>query len=283
MAKIIDGKRFAEEYIIELKNRVCDFKSRTGRDIGLVTLIVGDNPSSLSYIRKNSASCEKVGIKSTVLQLKESSSEAEVIEAVKGLNEDKAVNGVIIQLPLPKHINKDKVIETLAPEKDVDGLTKINAANLYLGNGEAFYPNTPMGVLALLKSEGIQISGKRAVVIGRSNIVGKPMAMLLLGENATVTVCHSRTENIAEVCRQADILVSAVGRAGFVKADMVKDGAVVMDVGTNFVDGKLVGDVCFEEVKEKASYITPVPGGCGPTTVCMLMENTLRAAENQSK
>ncbi len=283
MAKIIDGKKFAADFIANLKEETEKFRAETGKSVRLATLIVGDNPSSLSYIKRNNQSCEKAGIESVVVTLPCSSSQEEVIEAVEKLNKDASVNGILLQLPMPKHIDKDKVIDALDPQKDVDGLTKRNAADLYLGNKGAFVPNTPMGVLTLMKSENVGISGKRAVVIGRSNIVGKPMAMLLLGENATVTVCHSRTQNIAEICREADILVSAVGKAGFVTGDMIKEGAVVMDVGTNFENGKLVGDVRFDEAEKKASLITPVPGGCGPVTVCMLMRNVLNAAVAQNK
>lgn len=283
MAKIVDGRKFAAEFTEKIREEIAAFKEETGKSVRLATLVVGENPSSLSYIARNNKSCEKAGIESVVVSLPESSTQKEVVDAVRKLNEDSGINGILLQLPLPKHIDRERVVESIAPEKDVDGLTKINAAGLYLGSGSAFVPNTPMGVLTLMKSEGVKISGKRAVVIGRSNIVGKPMAMLLLSENATVTVCHSRTENIAEVCREADILVSAVGKAGFVTGAMIKEGAVVMDVGTNFENGKLVGDVRFEEAEKKASVITPVPGGCGPVTVCMLMKNALTAARNQNK
>jgi len=282
MAEIINGKVIAAEYMDALKVRAAAFEQKAGRKAKLIVLIVGDDPSAMSYIKKNEKSCEKVGIESITLQMDGNSTTEDVIAKIIELNDDKTVNGVIIQLPMPKQIDKEAVLEALSPKKDVDGMTEVNAGELYFGMDSAFVPDTPMGVMKLLEAKNISVSGKNAVVIGRSNIVGKPMAMLLLAQNATVTICHSRTKNIAEVCRQADILVSAVGRANFVTADMVKEGAVVMDVGTNFLDGKLVGDVCFDEVEKKAGYITPVPGGCGPMTVCMLIENTLRAAEKQN-
>ena len=224
-----------------------------------------------------------MGFKSLEFALDENTREQELLELIDKLNADKSVNGILCQLPVPKHIDEDKVIDRICPEKDVDGFSKINVGKLWVGDYD-LAACTPMGVMELLKYYDIDVCGKNCVIIGRSNIVGKPMAALLLEQNGTVTVCHSRTRNLAEITRQADILVAAVGRAGFVTADMVKDGAVVIDVGINRnAEGKLCGDVDFEAVREKTSYITPVPGGCGPMTIALLMKNTLIAAQKQGE
>ncbi|MEG1710637.1 MAG: bifunctional 5,10-methylenetetrahydrofolate dehydrogenase/5,10-methenyltetrahydrofolate cyclohydrolase [Clostridia bacterium] len=276
----INGKAIADEYLLKLKNEIDEYK-KNGQQITLAVLQVGDSSASTAYVERNAKSCNKVGIETEFVHLDKEVTTLDVVNAVKNLNNNPKINGIIVQLPLPKGVEQAVVTEAILPNKDVDGLTQANAGALYLGK-KGFVPNTPMGVMTLLKLSGIEICGKRAVVIGRSNIVGKPMAMLLLQENATVTVCHSKTAEIAKVCSEADIIVCAIGKAHFLTADMVKEGAVIMDVGTNFINGKMTGDVDYENVVDKASYITPVPGGCGPMTVCMLIENTLRAAKLQN-
>jgi len=275
MAKIIDGKAVSQKVKDEIRAEI----ERDGLSIGLAVVIVGNNQASRVYVNNKKKACEVCGIKSYEYALPEETTEEQLLELVDTLNEDKNINGILVQLPLPKQINEEKIIERISPEKDVDAFHATNVGKIMIGN-YAFLPCTPAGVMELIHSTGTEISGKECVVIGRSNIVGKPMAMLLLHENATVTICHSRTKDLAEVCRRADILVSAVGKADFVTADMVKDGAVVIDVGMNRrEDGKLTGDVDFESVEAKASYITPVPGGVGPMTITMLMKNTLTAAK----
>lgn len=279
MANIIDGKAVSAS----VKERVRAEIERDKLQIGLAVVIVGNNQASRVYVNNKKKACEVCGIKSYEYALPEETTETELLELVDTLNADKNINGILVQLPLPKQINEEKIIEKIAPEKDVDAFNAVNVGKIMIGN-YAFLPCTPAGVMELIHSTGTEISGKECVVIGRSNIVGKPMAMLLLHENATVTICHSRTKNLTEVCKRADILVSAVGRADFVTADMVKDGAVVIDVGMNRnAENKLCGDVRFDEVAAKASYITPVPGGVGPMTIAMLMENTLRAKRLQDK
>ena len=282
MAKIIDGKKISQEIKDELKERVAALKEK-GVEVTLAVIQVGSNPASTVYVGNKKKACAYVGIKSLAYELPEETTEAELLELVEKLNKDDSVNGILVQLPLPKHIDEDKVIKTISPEKDVDGFHPESVGKLSIGQ-KGYVSCTPAGIIQLLKRSDIEIDGKECVIIGRSNIVGKPMAMLLLHENATVTVCHSRTKDLAEVCRRADILVSAVGRADFVTADMVKDGAVVIDVGMNRnADNKLCGDVKFDEVAPKCSYITPVPGGVGPMTIAMLMKNTLMAKRIQSK
>lgn len=278
-AQIIDGKAVSAKVKEEVRQEI----ERDGLDIGLAVVIVGDDPASRVYVNNKKKACEVCGIKSYEYALPAETTEEQLLELVNTLNKDDKVNGILVQLPLPKHLNEEKVIERISPMKDVDAFHASNVGKIMIGN-YAFLPCTPAGCMELIHSTGVDVSGKECVVIGRSNIVGKPMAMLLLHENGTVTICHSRTKNLKEVCRRADILIAAVGRAGFVTADMVKDGAVVIDVGINRnADGKLCGDVAYDEVKEKASFITPVPGGVGPMTIAMLMKNTVMAKRIQSK
>lgn len=276
--QIIDGKAVS----LAVKERVKDEIARDGLKIGLAVVIVGNDPASRVYVNNKKKACEFCGITSYEYALPEETTEEQLLELVDTLNGDSNVNGILVQLPLPKQINEQKIIERISPMKDVDAFHAVNVGKIMIGE-YSFLPCTPAGVMELIHSTGTEISSKECVVIGRSNIVGKPMAMLLLHENGTVTICHSRTKNLAEVCRRADILVSAVGKAGFVTADMVKDGAIVIDVGMNRnAEGKLCGDVDFDGVAPKCSYITPVPGGVGPMTIAMLMENTLRAKKLQS-
>lgn len=275
---LIDGKAVS----LAVKERVRDEIAANGLKIGLAVVIVGNNQASRVYVNNKKKACEFCGITSYEYALPEETTEEQLLELVDTLNGDKNVNGILVQLPLPKQIDEKKIIEHISPEKDVDAFNAVNVGKIMIGD-YAFLPCTPAGVMELIHSTGTEVSGKECVVIGRSNIVGKPMAMLLLHENGTVTVCHSKTKNLAEVCRRADILVAAVGKAGFVTADMVKDGAIVIDVGMNRNgEGKLCGDVDFDGVAPKCSYITPVPGGVGPMTIAILMENTLRAKKLQS-
>lgn len=275
---IIDGKAVS----LAVKERVRDEIAEKNLKIGLAVVIVGNNQASRVYVNNKKKACEFCGITSYEYALPEETTEEELLELVETLNGDNNIDGILVQLPLPKQINEKKIIEHISPNKDVDAFHAVNVGKIMIGD-YAFLPCTPAGVMELIHSTGTEVSGKECVVIGRSNIVGKPMAMLLLHENATVTICHSRTRDLAEVCRRADILVSAVGKAGFVTSDMVKEGAVVIDVGMNRnEEGKLCGDVDFEGVKDKCSFITPVPGGVGPMTIAMLMENTLRAKKLQS-
>lgn len=282
MYNLIDGKKVSAYIKDTIKDETEALKVK-GKEITLAVIIVGNDPASRVYVNNKKKACEYVGFRSLEFALDESTSEQELLELIDKLNADKTVNGILCQLPVPKHIDEDKVIDRICPEKDVDGFSKINVGKLWVGDYD-LAACTPMGVMELLRYYNIDVCGKNCVIIGRSNIVGKPMAALLLEQNGTVTVCHSRTKNLAEVTRQADILVAAVGRAGFVTADMVKEGAVVIDVGINRnTEGKLCGDVDFEAVKEKSSYITPVPGGCGPMTIALLMKNTLIAAKKQGE
>ncbi len=244
---------------------------------GLAVVLVGEDPASQIYVRNKGIACETVGIYSKTICLNADITQEELEKTIQELNEDNKIHGILVQLPLPKHLNEEKALATIKPEKDVDGFHLINAGRLFTGQ-KGIVPCTPKGVLYMLKNAGIELSGKEAVIIGRSNIVGKPAAMLLLNENCTVTICHSRTKDLKEHTKRADILVAAIGKPHFVTADMVKPGCVVIDVGINRVDGKVVGDVDFEAVEKLASYITPVPGGVGKMTISMLMENTLEAA-----
>jgi methylenetetrahydrofolate dehydrogenase (NADP+)/methenyltetrahydrofolate cyclohydrolase len=279
MYKIIDGKNHANAMREEIKNNVAEFKAKTGKDIGLAVVLVGDDSASQVYVRNKIKGCEQVGIKSLAYYLPKESSEKQVKDLVKQLVEDENVHGILVQLPLPKHINSDEVLKLIPKAKDVDGFSEENIGALCLKQ-DCLVACTPNGVMKMLEREGIEIKGKNAVVVGRSNIVGKPMAMLLLNADATVTVCHSKTKNLKEICLSADILVAAIGKAKFITADMVKDGAVVIDVGMDRDEnGKLCGDVDFDNVKEKCSYITPVPGGVGPMTITMLLYNTYVAAK----
>ena len=248
----------------------------------LAVVLVGENAASQVYVRNKENACKKAGIRSTVLRLPENCTQAELEDAVRALNEDASVHGILVQLPLPDHLDEAAVLRLIDPDKDVDGFHAMNSGRLM--NGQlGFVPCTPLGVMRMLEAYGIPVRGKHAVVIGRSNIVGKPMAMLLLAADATVTICHSKTENLAQIARQADILVAAVGRPRFVTADMVKPGATVIDVGINRVDGAIVGDVDFDGVSEVAGYLTPVPGGVGQMTIAMLLANTLDAARNRGQ
>ena len=279
MAKIIDGKSISKDIREEIKNEVAERVANGLCRPGLAVVIVGENPASRVYVRNKKKACEQVGFNSWVHELPESTTQDELNALIDQLNEDCAVHGILVQLPLPSHLDEEQVILRIKPEKDVDAFHPYNVGRITIGNPK-FLPCTPAGIMELLKRSDINICGKECVVVGRSNIVGKPMALLLLAENGTVTVCHSRTKDLKEVCRRADILVVAIGKADFVTADMVKDGAVVIDVGMNRnADGKLTGDVDFASVSEVASYITPVPGGVGPMTITMLLQNTLVAAE----
>lgn len=281
MAEIISGKVVSEKLRLELKDSISKFILESGHTPGLAVVLVGDNPASQVYVRNKHKACLEVGINSYEINLPTETTEEKLLSVIDELNSDGRVDGILVQLPLPKHIDEERVINRINPEKDVDAFSPSNVGRIMIGN-YTFLPCTPAGVMELLKHYNIAIEGKNCVVVGRSNIVGKPMAMLLLEKNGTVTVCHSRTQNIGEICRAADIIVVAVGRGGFLTADMVKPGAVVIDVGINRGDdGKLCGDVAFDEVEKVASYITPVPGGVGPMTITMLLKNTLSAAKNQ--
>ena len=280
MANIIDGKAISAQIREEIAEKVKLYNEKTGLRPGLAVIIVGENPASQVYVRNKKKACEQVGFNSWVYEMPESMTQDELNALIDKLNGDPGVHGILVQLPLPKHLDEEEVILRIKPEKDVDAFHPYNVGRITIGDPK-FLPCTPAGIMELLKRSNIEISGKECVVIGRSNIVGKPMALLLLAENGTVTVCHSKTKDLKEVCRRADILVVAIGKADFVTSEMVKDGAVVIDVGMNRnAEGKLTGDVDFESVSEVASYITPVPGGVGPMTITMLLQNTLTAAEN---
>ena len=282
MAKIIDGKKIREYNLDKIAEQVAELKEN-GIEPALAVIIVGSDPASRIYVNNKKAACERVGMRSVDYALPEEKTTEELLELIDKLNADKSINGILCQLPVPKHIDKNAVLERILPEKDVDCFHPENVGRLCIGNGE-LVPCTPMGMVKLLEYEDIDPTGKHCVIIGRSDIVGKPMAMLMLARNSTVSVCHSKTVNLAEITKQADILVAAVGIAKFVKADMVKEGAIVLDVGMDRDEnGKLCGDVDFDEVKEKASMITPVPGGVGPMTIAMLMRNTLTAADIQNR
>ncbi len=275
MANIINGKEISAAIREEIKAGVQGMSVRPG----LAVVLVGDDPASAVYVRNKSKACAEVGIYSEVYRLPEETGREQLLGLIEQLNQSPLIHGILVQLPLPKHLDPEEVIMAIDPAKDVDAFHPVNVGKIMIGNYD-FLPCTPAGVMELLHRSGIEVSGKECVVIGRSNIVGKPQAMLLLHENATVTVCHSKTRDLPSVCRRADILVSAVGKPKFVTADMVKDGAVIIDVGMNRDEnGKLCGDVDFEPVSEKASYITPVPGGVGPMTITMLLKNTVTAAK----
>ena len=282
--EVISGKEIASEIKSQIAADVEKYAKQYGRKPNLVVVIVGEDPGSVSYVTGKTKAANEVGIDNQTICLKENTTEEELLALIRKLNEDNTVDGILIQLPLPKGIDEDKVILTLSAEKDVDGFHPLNVAALWQKR-PCLLPCTPKGIIELMKRKGIEISGKRAVVIGRSNIVGLPVAKLLTDENATVTVCHSRTKNLAEVCSQADILVPALGKPKFVKENMVKEGAVVIDVGVNRDPdtGKLCGDVDFDAVAPKTSYITKVPGGVGPMTIACLMQNTLECYLNNMK
>lgn len=276
-ATIIDGRALAQSMRQKLKQDVNQLKEQ-GIVPGLAVILVGNDPASQTYVNNKAKACQEVGIYSEVIRLPQETREAELLEKIEALNHNPAIHGILVQLPLPEHISEDKVIATISPAKDVDGFHPYNAGRLMIGQPE-FIPCTPYGILHMIRSTGESIAGKRAVIVGRSNIVGKPMAMLLLREHATITICHSRTKDLALVTREADILVAACGQPQLLGAEHVKRGAMVIDVGINrTVEGKLVGDVRFDEVVEKAAYITPVPGGVGPMTITMLLANTVQAA-----
>lgn len=278
MAQIINGKEISAKIRAEIAEEVVEMKKR-GIHPGLAVVIVGEDPASKVYVRNKKRACEDAGIYSEEYALPENTTESELLSLIDKLNADEKIHGILVQLPLPKHLDDKTVIEHIDPKKDVDAFSEVNVGKIMLGDYN-FLPCTPAGVMELLRESGIDPSGKECVIVGRSNIVGKPQAMLMLHANATVTVCHSRTRDLASVTRRADILVAALGKANFITADMVKEGAVVIDVGINRLDnGKLCGDVDFTSVEPKASYITPVPGGVGPMTITMLLKNTLKAAE----
>ena len=284
MATIIDGKQLSKDIKDQLKEKVLSFSNEYGRQISLAVILVGENPASQVYVKNKITATEYVGMKSLSFRLPENSSEKDVEGLINSLANDKNVDGILVQLPLPKHLDADKILKLIPASKDVDGFLAENVGNLMLGQ-DCTVACTPFGVIKMLESTKIDLSGKNAVVVGRSNIVGKPMAMLLLNKNCTVTICHSKTQNLKEVCKSADVLVAAIGKPKFITADMVKEGAIVIDVGINRTEQGLVGDVDFEPIKEKASFITPVPGGVGPMTIAMLLENTylcaLRRAKNE--
>lgn len=273
----IDGKLLAARLRSEIKIDAEKFERDYGRKIGLAVILAGENPASKVYVRNKIKACEETGIKSMEYYLPDSVSTDELVELVKTLNADESVDGLLVQLPLPVGVDEKAVLGAVTPEKDVDGFHAVNAGNLLLGN-PCLAACTPSGIMELIKSTGTTISGKHAVVVGRSNIVGKPIALMLLGENATVTICHSRTQNLASYTREADILVVAIGKKEFITGDMIKQGSIVIDVGMNREDGKLYGDVEYASASEKAAYITPVPGGVGPMTITMLLKNTVKAA-----
>ena len=280
MAQIIDGKKISTQIKDEVKEQVAALKQK-GIDVTLAVIQIGKDPASTVYVGNKKKACEYVGIRSLAYELPEETTEEKLLELIRELNDRTDVNGILVQLPLPEHIDEQAVIHAISPLKDVDAFHPVNVGKIMIGDYD-FLPCTPAGIMELIASTGVDISGKQCVVIGRSNIVGKPMAMLLLQKNGTVTICHSRTKNLKELAASADILVVAIGKPKFVTADMVKEGAIVIDVGINRMeDGKLCGDVDFDSVEPKAGYITPVPGGVGPMTIAMLMKNTLHAAKLQ--
>ena len=281
---VISGKELAAKLKAEMAEQVADFPGKYGRVPHLVVILVGNDPGSQTYVRNKEKACDVVGFKHTTYRLLEDTPEQEVLDRIAELNADDSVDGILVQLPLPRHISETKVIEAIAKEKDVDGFHPLNTAALWQKrpNNTCVVPCTPMGIIKLLEEGNVEIAGKKAVVLGRSQIVGLPISKLLLDRNATVTICHSRTKDLAEVTRQADILVAAIGKAKFVTADMVKEGAAVIDVGMDLDEnGKLCGDVDFASVEPKASVITPVPGGVGPMTICCLMSNTIQCFLNR--
>ena len=283
MAKIINGKEISATIRSEIKEATERLVAESGVRPGLAVIIVGEDPASQVYVRNKKRACDEVGFYSESYELPENTTQEELNALVDRLNKDNKIHGILCQLPLPKHLDENEVIMRIDSKKDVDAFHPENVGKIMIGD-YSFLPCTPAGVMALLERSGIDVCGKECVVVGRSNIVGKPQAMLLLHANGTVTICHSRTKNLAEVCRRADILVAAIGKADFFTGDMIKEGAVVIDVGMNRrADGKLTGDVDFASVEPKASYITPVPGGVGPMTITMLMQNTLTAAKNTLK
>ena len=274
--QIIDGKKISQEIKDEVKEEVAQLKAE-GKDIALAVIQVGADPASSVYVRNKKRACEYVGIESVSYELPEETTQEELMAIVDKCNKDPKINGILVQLPLPKHLDEDEVLLAIDPKKDVDGFHPVSVGNMVIGE-KGFLPCTPAGVIQLLKRSGVEIDGKECVVVGRSNIVGKPVALLCLQKNATVTIAHSKTKNLKEVCQRADVLIAAVGRAKMINSDYVKEGAVVLDVGINRDENnKLCGDVDFEDVKDKVYAITPVPGGIGPMTITMLLQNTLEA------
>ncbi len=289
-SRLISGTELSEQIYCELRERIAALKAR-GITPGLAVVLVGEDPASQTYVRMKGRKCEELGMHSVTITMPADTPEEVLLAKIDELNNDPAINGFLVQLPLPKHIDEDKVIEAIDPSKDVDGFHPVNVGRMLIGK-PGFLPATPAGVMEMLRRSGVETAGRHAVVVGRSNIVGKPMAALLMqkGADATVTVAHSRTKDLAEVTRSADILIAAIGKPRFITADMVKEGAVVIDVGTNRIDdpshpkgSRLVGDVDFDNVQDKVSAITPVPKGVGPMTICMLMANAVKAAEEQSR
>ena len=279
MANLINGKVISSQIRAEISEETKSFIETNGYAPGLAVIIVGNDPASQVYVRNKKRGCAEVGFYSEEYELPAETTQSELIELINKLNCDDKIHGILVQLPLPKHLDEKEVLLAITPQKDVDAFHPVNVGKIMIGDYD-FLPCTPAGVMELISRSGIEVAGKNCVVIGRSNIVGKPMAMLLLHANGTVTVCHSKTKNIKEICKSADILVASVGKANFVTTDMVKEGAVVIDVGINRMpDGKLCGDVNFAKVEPIASYITPVPGGVGPMTITMLLKNTLTAAK----
>jgi len=276
--KIIDGKTISNEIKEDITLKVSKMESKPG----LAVILVGEDPASKVYVSNKEKTCNKLGIKSFMYRLPDTTGEEELLSLIDELNNNSEVDGILLQHPVPSHIDEMKAFNRISPDKDVDGFNVINRGRLAIGE-DAFVACTPMGVIRMLKHENIQIEGKHCVIIGRSNIVGKPLYELMLKENATVTVCHSKTKNLSEICKTADILVAALGKPNFVTADMVKEDAIVIDVGINRVDGKLIGDVDFDDVSKKAALITPVPGGVGPMTIAMLMENVIKGYEKKNR
>jgi methylenetetrahydrofolate dehydrogenase (NADP+)/methenyltetrahydrofolate cyclohydrolase len=278
---IIDGNKIAQDIRLAVREETLVFKGKTGIVPGLAVVLVGEDPASQVYVGRKAKACEEVGFLSHEYKLPADTSETKLLTLINDLNQDQLIHGILVQLPLPKHIATDKIIAAIDPHKDVDGFHPYNVGGLVTGS-PLFVPCTPRGIMELIARTGIELSGKDAVVVGRSNIVGKPMALLLLAQNATVTMCHSKTKDLPVVTSRADVLIAAVGKPHMITANMVKEGAVVIDVGVNRLEsGKLAGDVAFDEVAAKASYITPVPGGVGPMTIAMLMKNTLDAASSK--
>ena len=278
MGTIIDGNKIAQDIRNEVRQGVLELKASRGIVPGLAVVLVGDDPASQVYVGRKAKACAEVGFLSREYKLPADTEEKKLLKIIKKLNKDELVHGILVQLPLPKHISTENIIAAINPDKDVDGFHPYNVGGLVTGT-PLFVPCTPRGIMELISRSGIDLTGKEAVVVGRSNIVGKPMAFLLLAQNATVTMCHSRTKDLPSVTRRADVLIAAIGKPRMIKADMVKEGAVIIDVGVNRLEnGKLAGDVDFDEVAPRASYITPVPGGVGPMTIAMLMKNTLDAA-----
>ena len=276
---IIDGKKVSSQIIEHIASEVKSLKLKTEKSPGLAVILVGDDPASAVYVRNKNKTCTNIGFQSFENILPSDTSELKLLNLIDELNNNEHINGILVQLPLPKHISSHKILEAINPEKDVDGFHLKNVGRLVTGNA-AFKPCTPAGIIQLLNYYDVDLEGKNAVVLGRSNIVGKPVAFLLLEKNATVTICHSRTKDLSKITRQADVLIAAIGKPNFVTADMVKDGSVIIDVGINRVEGKLVGDVDYQVVSQKVSLITPVPGGVGPMTIAMLMANTLQSFKN---